>query len=154
MKYILILTIFLAFSVIGKANAQDIIEGNQAYFDFSPMAPLEDISKPTIAIFRSDDCRPCKILEPRLDAAIALTDDVEDLKVITFDLTNDQTRAEAATIAGRNNLADIYNAVIPEEGIAIMVDRDLSPESQPRLTHDNSIAELKASIKQYINDYQ
>jgi thiol-disulfide isomerase/thioredoxin len=111
------------------------------------MEPLADTSKPTVAIFYADWCGSCKILDPRMKEAMASMDNADALNVVTFDLTDDTTKAKSADMAGANGLTDLYNDLAPKTGMAVLVKNG---KEAVRITKKDSVEVIKAKLETFI----
>ena len=174
MKKLFLMTALASIGMIGTAKAEDatlggvndvpvqveavvatetpesvtIVDDVIAETPKNTMPPLAKNDKPIVALFYADWCGSCKILEPRMNAAISQLSDSEAVKVIKFDLTDDSTKAKSAALAGENSLTDLYNDNAPKTGFAMLVDGNAV--DTVTLTKKDSIAEIKAKLEAFI----
>lgn len=112
----------------------------------SAMEPLIDNDKPTLAVFYADWCGSCKILEPKMEEAMASLDK-DALHIVKFDLTDDVTKAESLKLADKNGLGVLYNKNTPKTGFAILVK---DGQEAVRLTKSDSVEVIKAKLETFI----
>ena len=113
-------------AAIGAANAAD---GDE------PKRP--DV---LAVVFHADWCGTCEQLkEPVGEAAKALTD--KPVLFVTFDLTDDDTQAQAELLAGALGLDDVWAEFGNRTGFVLLVDRE-SGEVRDRLTVQQSSDEM------------
>jgi len=130
---------FALFGVLASAHAMDKTH----------MKPLAmDTHKPTVAVFYADWCGSCKVLEPKMKEAISQIKNKDALKIVKFDLTNDETKAKSAALAGENGLTDLYNAKAPKTGFAVLVND--SGKNPMTLTKTDSVEVIKAKLETFI----
>lgn len=135
--------------VIETSVTNEIVEEIVVDTPKNTMQPLAAIDKPIVAVFYADWCGSCKILEPRLEAAMSQLADKDAVKIVKFDLTDDTTKAKSAAMAGENGLTDMYNEKAPKTGFAVLVQGDAATEPVT-LTKSDSIAEIKAKLEAFI----
>ncbi|MGJ3243552.1 MAG: thioredoxin domain-containing protein [Opitutales bacterium] len=76
------------------------------------------------AYFYADWCNSCKELDPKVEAARAeLAPDTRTL-FVTFDLTDERTRAQAAMLAGALGLGSVYETHASKTGFMVVLDAD------------------------------
>ena len=139
----------LAFIIMGFASpmhAQEIIEGEPS----GNKLIQSEKDKKTIALFYADWCSACKILIPKLDAAVNTLEEKETLRIVKFDFSNEFTQTESAGLAGEHGLSEIYNEYSPGTGFAILVDHDVEIYEQSRLTINDTSDEISTKLKKYI----
>ena len=107
-----------------------------------------DTAKPTVAIFYADWCGSCKVMEPKMNEAISQLNEQSALTVVKFDLTNEETKTKAASMAAEHGLTDLYNAKAPKTGFAILVNE--SGNNPMTITKADSVEVIKAKLETYI----
>jgi len=74
------------------------------------------------ALFYADWCGSCKVLDPKVKEARAeLAEDTKTL-FVTFDLTDEATRAQSAMLAEALGLDTVYEAHAPKTGYLLVLD--------------------------------
>lgn len=104
--------------------------------------------KSTIALFYADWCGSCKILEPKLEEAMANLENKNALTIVKFDLTDDTTKAAAQQLAAENNLSDLYSENAPKTGFAVLVDG----ENSIKLTKNDSVDDITMKLNTFIGE--
>jgi len=129
---------FAIFGILSTAQAGDN--------DMKPLA--NDTHKPTVAVFFADWCGSCKVLEPNMKEALSQIENKDALKIVMFDLTDDETKAKSAALAAENGLTDLYNERAPKTGFAVLVND--SGENPMTLTKTDSVEIIKAKLETFI----
>jgi hypothetical protein len=78
---------------------------------------------------------------------MASMDNADALNVVTFDLTDDTTKAKSADMAGANGLTDLYNDLAPKTGMAVLVKNG---KEAVRITKKDSVEVIKAKLETFI----
>lgn len=134
---------FALFGVISTVSAMD----DHGHTHGDEMMSKE-ASKPTVAVFYADWCGSCKILEPNMKEAMGMMDNADALNVVTFDLTDDATKAKSVEMAAENNLTDLYNAKAPKTGFAVLVGETM--DDNVTITKADSVGAIKAKLEAFI----
>jgi len=86
-------------------------------------------SKPVIIDFSATWCGPCKILTPRLEAAVANTEDVVDLAIVDIDdlgdLALEHDVSAVPTVLGVKNgeIVDKFVGLIDEDRLGAFIEK-------------------------------
>jgi thiol-disulfide isomerase/thioredoxin len=116
----------------------------------SAMDSKAQAQKPMLVKFTAEWCGSCKILDPKLEQALSNADINNGLEVVVFDFTNNDTKAAAASLAGEKGLSDIFQKHEPKTGFSLMVDQNMM--EQGRFTKENSVEEIEAALKTFIDN--
>jgi thiol-disulfide isomerase/thioredoxin len=120
-------------------------------FNFKPaaaeMIAKSEMSGPKIvATFHADWCSGCKVLAPKMkEAKQALGLEDTNLVFVTFDLTDDATKRQAALLADALGIKDIYEAHAPKTGMVLFIDQK-TKEVQHKIHYKSSVEELEAAM--------
>ena len=96
-------------------------------------------------LFYADWCGSCKVLDPRIEEARAeLGDDTATL-FVTFDLTDDATRAQTAMLAEALGIGPIYAEHGKKTGFLLMIDA-ADKKVERKLTKADDAATIRSAI--------
>jgi len=137
----------MAFALFGTIAAASAMDKDHSGHDHGDMKPLKQMEKPVVARFTADWCGSCKVLEPKLQEAISQLEDKTAFDMVTFDFTDDTTKAKAAAKAGETGLTDLYQALAPKTGMAILVK---DGAEAVRITKTDSVEVIKAKLETFI----
>ena len=73
--------------------------------------------------FHSDNCGSCKILGPKVDAAIKQIDS-DKVQKITFNFTDKTTIAETKALAMKEGVSDVLNKYGAKSGFVVLLDQN------------------------------
>ncbi|MGJ8564915.1 MAG: thioredoxin domain-containing protein [Alphaproteobacteria bacterium] len=76
-----------------------------------------------VVVFRADWCGPCRILEPRLRAALSNLND-RKIEYVEIDISNQPLSEIGAHKAFDRNIVAQYNQWLGITGFAVMIDAD------------------------------
>jgi len=134
---------FALFGTIATAGAMDKYGHGDA--NAAGMKPLAAMDKPVVAVFYADWCGSCKILDPKMKQAVGMMDK-DAVDVVMFDLTDEETKAKSAALAGEKGLTDLYNAHAPKTGYAVLVK---DGKAAMRITKNDSVEVIKAKLETF-----
>lgn len=86
-------------------------------------------SKPVIVDFSATWCGPCKLLTPRLDAAVAATENAVDLAIVDIDdfgdlaLQHDVTAVPTVVGIRNGKIVDKFVGLIDEDRLGAFIDK-------------------------------
>lgn len=118
----------LLFSLIAPAHAQ---------------APQNNEPRLVAALFRSNWCGPCKILEPRYERVITDYADAP-LERVRFD-SSFRRRDALRERASEEGIRDAYEAASGATGFVLLIDRD-TQDVLARITVDYSEADIRGAL--------
>ncbi len=78
-----------------------------ALAESSATTAAQEQSRPLAVLFRADWCPGCKVLEPKIDL-VTQQMTRPDIEFVVFDLTNDETSAEASAAAAKMGLSELF----------------------------------------------
>ena len=111
----------------------------------------ESTAEPKILglMFHSDFCGSCKILDPKLQAVKPLFAE-ENVLFVTFDHTSKETSRQAALLAERLDVGEVYRAQKKASGFLLVLDAD-SGEVLGKITREHSEADMKMQLSDALN---
>ena len=108
---------------------------------------LEPVQPKVVAVmFHSDHCGSCKILDPKL-SAVKPGFLGQPVLFATLDHTSDGTKNQAAMLAHKIGIGEVYKAQDKASGFMLLV-KPGSDEIVGKITRDMSEADIKAAIDQ------
>jgi thiol-disulfide isomerase/thioredoxin len=142
-KYFLVMA-FAIFMPVAHAQTETSIENEaDVVIETDSEEVVAETAKPAIALFYADWCGSCKILDPKLNAAIEQMDNQDAFQIITFDLTDETTTQESLTLAEENDLTNLYLGIAPRTGMAVLIK---DGKEMARLTKANSVEDIKGQL--------
>jgi len=100
------------------------------------------------ALFYSDTCGSCKVLDPKITAARETMADSPVL-FVTFDHSNEATKNQAILLADRLGLEEIYASQKKASGFLLLIDAKTG-EVIETITKSASAADIEASLAKAI----
>lgn len=98
-------------------------------------------------VFYADTCGSCKILEPRVAAALNAIN-ANKVDVIKFDFSNNTTSAEAVALAKAKNVENILQQFGQKTGFVSIVNND--GEIVEKLTKNDTAEDIAAKLAKAI----
>lgn len=97
------------------------------------------------ALFYADWCGSCKVLDPKVKEARAeLAEDTKTL-FVTFDLTDEASKAQSAMLAKALGLGALYEAHAPKTGYMLVIDAD-DKSVEHKLTKTDEVASIRTQL--------
>ena len=96
-------------------------------------------------LFYADWCGSCKTLDPRIEEARSEFGDDTETLFVTFDLTDDATRAQTAMLAEALGIGPIYTEHGKKTGFLLVIDAD-DKKVQRKLTKADDVATIRSAI--------
>jgi len=116
------------------------LTGQSAVAGEGPQAP-ERIA----ALFYADWCGSCKVLDPKVkEARVELAEDAKTL-FVTFDLTDDASKAQSAMLAEALGLGSVYKAHGGKTGFMLVVDAE-DKSVLHKLTKTDEVATIRTHL--------
>lgn len=134
----------MAFALFGTIATASAMDETKAEMEMKPLAQME---KPVVVRFTADWCGSCKVLEPKFQDAISQMDNKDAFELVTFDFTDDMSKAKSAAMAGETGLTDLYQSLAPKTGMAVLVK---DGAEAVRITKTDSVEVIKAKLETFI----
>ncbi len=141
MKYSLLMAAFAllaAFPIIAQAGEKDIMSETKS--------TAEDVmEKPAIqaVVFYSDTCGSCKILEPRMESAMAIINPSK-VEAVKFDFSNSTSTEATKILAANKNVSNVLNQYGARTGFVVLVNGQGDVVDTIKVDHDT--AEIAAKL--------
>lgn len=133
--YLFMFGLFAMFSVSG-VSAQDKMMKEKT----------SETDKPIVAIIKADWCGYCKAVDPIVSGL--MKDYAEKLNFVVFDVTNEQTTAEAMKKAESLGLADFFNANKKKTStVAVLVDKEVTYKTSNNRNRDDYVKAFDEAIE-------
>lgn len=109
------------------------------------------MAKPAVqaVAFHSDSCGSCKILAPKMAAALEAINK-DKLDIVQFDYTNVETKAASMSLAGTKGLINVMQEYGPKTGFVLLLNEQ--GQVVDKITKENTAGEIAAKIAKAISD--
>ncbi len=99
--------------------------------------------------FHSDNCGSCKILAPKMAAALEAINK-DKLDIVQLDYTNAETKAASMSLATKKSLTNVMEQYGPKTGFVLLLDGQ--GQVVDKITKESTAGEIAAKIAKAIGD--
>lgn len=97
------------------------------------------------ALFYADWCGSCEVLDPKIEEARAGLDEDAKTLFVTFDMTDESSKAQSAMLAKALGLGAVYEAHAPTTGYLLVLDA-ADKSILHRLTKTDDVATIRTQL--------